>query len=406
MPLAVVAYWFRPLTGPILAVSGVLYTIPSLALLAFVAPVLGPTNPASVLIALVLYALLLIVRNSLAGLNQVPAEVQDAATGMGYGRFGRLLRVDLPLALPGIVTGLRLATVSTVALVTVGAIIGNGGLGDLILGGFRNNFYKAQILTATLLCVLLALVLDLILAGAGRLADALDEEGAVNLIDAFRGGIVWLNDPLNWTNPGGVLDRLGEHLFISACAVLLGCLIAWPIGLWLGHTGRGGGVVVLVSNLTLAMPTLALLTILPLTFARASARRRSSSRWRSSPSRRCSPTPTPACGRSIRRPATPRGGWACPAGSCCGGSSCRSRCRTWPPGSAPPRSRWSRRPRSRRSSTAAGSARSSRPASVSVWRPAATRSSPVGCSSRCSRSWSKACWRWSSGWSPRHRCAG
>jgi osmoprotectant transport system permease protein len=88
----------------------------------------------------------------------------------------------------------------------------------------------------------------------------------VNLIDAFRGGIVWLNDPLNWTNPGGVLDRLGEHLFISACAVLIGCLIAWPIGLWLGHTGRGGGVVVLVSDLTLAVPTIALLTILPLTF--------------------------------------------------------------------------------------------------------------------------------------------
>jgi osmoprotectant transport system permease protein len=169
VPLAVAAYWFRPLTGPILAISGALYTIPSLALLAFVAPVLGPTNPASVLIALVLYALLLIVRNSLAGLNQVPAEAQDAATGMGYARFGRLLRVDLPLALPGIVTGLRLATVSTVALVTVGGIIGRGGLGDLILGGFRNNFYKAQILTATLMCVLLALVLDLILAGAGRL---------------------------------------------------------------------------------------------------------------------------------------------------------------------------------------------------------------------------------------------
>jgi osmoprotectant transport system permease protein len=88
----------------------------------------------------------------------------------------------------------------------------------------------------------------------------------VNLIDAFRGGIIWLNDPLNWTNPGGVLDRLGEHLFISAWAVLIGCLIAWPIGLWLGHTGRGGGVVVLISDLTLAVPTIALLTILPLTF--------------------------------------------------------------------------------------------------------------------------------------------
>lgn len=78
--------------------------------------------------------------------------------------------------------------------------------------------------------------------------------------------IVWLNDPLNWTNPGGILDRLGEHLVISAAAVALGCLVAWPLGLWLGHRGRGGGVVVLISNLTLAIPTIALLTILPLTF--------------------------------------------------------------------------------------------------------------------------------------------
>jgi osmoprotectant transport system permease protein len=76
----------------------------------------------------------------------------------------------------------------------------------------------------------------------------------------------WLNDPLNWTNPGGILDRLGEHLLISGAAVALGCLVAWPLGLWLGHTGRGGGLVVLVSNVTLAIPTVALLTLLPLTF--------------------------------------------------------------------------------------------------------------------------------------------
>ena len=96
-------------------------------------------------------------------------EVRDAATGMGYGRLGRLLRVELPLALPGIVTGLRLATVSTVALVTVGSLIGQGGLGDLILGGFRNNFYKAEIVIGSVLCLALALVLDLLLAGLGRL---------------------------------------------------------------------------------------------------------------------------------------------------------------------------------------------------------------------------------------------
>jgi len=168
LPLAVLAYWIKPLTGPILALSGVLYTIPSLALLALIAPVVGTTTDTTVLIALVLYALLVLVRNSLAGLTGVPAEVKEAALGMGYGRFGRLWRVELPLALPGVVTGLRLATVSTVALVTVGALIGKGGLGELIMGGFRNNFYKAEILTGTVLCVALALVLDLLLAGLGR----------------------------------------------------------------------------------------------------------------------------------------------------------------------------------------------------------------------------------------------
>jgi osmoprotectant transport system permease protein len=169
LPLAVIAYWIKPLTGPILALSGFLYTIPSLALLSLIAPIVGTTTDITVLIALVLYALLVLVRNALNGLTQVPAEVRDAATGMGYGRFGRLWHVELPLALPSIFTGLRLATVSTVALVTVGSLIGKGGLGELIMGGFRNNFYKAEILTGTILCVALALVLDLALATIGRL---------------------------------------------------------------------------------------------------------------------------------------------------------------------------------------------------------------------------------------------
>ncbi|MEV4626465.1 ABC transporter permease [Micromonospora sp. NPDC049523] len=84
-------------------------------------------------------------------------------------------------------------------------------------------------------------------------------------MNALEQAVTWLNDPLNWTNPGGILDRLGEHLTISAAAVALGCLVAWPIGLWLGHIGRGGGFVLLISNVTLAIPTIALLTILPLT---------------------------------------------------------------------------------------------------------------------------------------------
>lgn len=75
----------------------------------------------------------------------------------------------------------------------------------------------------------------------------------------------WLNDPLNWTNPGGVIDLVIEHMYLSGLAVLLGCLIAWPVGIWLGHSGRGGTVTVTVSNLTRAIPTIALLSIFPLT---------------------------------------------------------------------------------------------------------------------------------------------
>jgi osmoprotectant transport system permease protein len=77
--------------------------------------------------------------------------------------------------------------------------------------------------------------------------------------------LTWLNDPLNWTNPGGILDRLGEHMALSGGAVALGCLVAWPLGVWLGHHGSGGGPIVVLSNITLAIPVLATLTILPLT---------------------------------------------------------------------------------------------------------------------------------------------
>jgi osmoprotectant transport system permease protein len=168
LPLAVVAYWVRPLAGPILALSGVLYSIPSLALLAFLAPFSG-AGTTTLLISLVIYALLLIIRNALTGLEQVPDDVLDAARGMGYGRFALLWRVELPLALPGIVTGVRLATVSTVALVTVGVLMGEGGLGQLIFGGINANFYKAPILVGTALCLALGLILDVLIAGVGRL---------------------------------------------------------------------------------------------------------------------------------------------------------------------------------------------------------------------------------------------
>jgi len=85
-------------------------------------------------------------------------------------------------------------------------------------------------------------------------------------MSVIEDAIVWLNDPLNWTLPSGIIARTREHLWISALAVGLGCLIAWPVGIALGHFRRGGGFVVTVANLTRAIPTVALLTIFPLTF--------------------------------------------------------------------------------------------------------------------------------------------
>jgi osmoprotectant transport system permease protein len=84
-------------------------------------------------------------------------------------------------------------------------------------------------------------------------------------VNIFERALVWLNDPLNWTNPDGILARTAEHLWISAAAVALGVVVAVPLGVWLGHVGKGGGVVVAVANLTRAIPTIALLMIFPLT---------------------------------------------------------------------------------------------------------------------------------------------
>ncbi|MGY4645867.1 ABC transporter permease [Cellulomonas sp. URHB0016] len=166
LPLGALAHLRPRLGGPLLGVAGVMYTIPSLALFAVLAPYTG-VGRTTVLIGLVAYALLVLIRNVLVGLQGVDPAVRDAARGMGYGRVRLLLTVELPQAVPSIVAGLRLATVSTVALVTVGVVVGYGGLGQLMFRGFRSN-YHAEIMTATVLCLLLALLCDLVIAGVGR----------------------------------------------------------------------------------------------------------------------------------------------------------------------------------------------------------------------------------------------
>lgn len=166
LPLAVVVRFRRRLAGPVLGTSAVLYTIPSLALFGMLAPITG-IGRTTVLIALVAYALLILVRNTLVGLRSVPPEVRDAARGQGYGPLRQLVGVELPIALPTIVVGVRLATVTTVALVTVGVVVGYGGLGQLMFRGLASN-YRAEVFTATVLCLVLAFVADLLLWLLGR----------------------------------------------------------------------------------------------------------------------------------------------------------------------------------------------------------------------------------------------
>jgi osmoprotectant transport system permease protein len=168
LPLALLAQRSRFLAGSVLGLSTVIYTIPSLAMFAFIFPFTG-LSATTVLIGLTAYSLVILVRNFLVGLQGVPADVREAARGMGYGPLRLLWQIDLPLGLPAFIAGLRIATVSTVALTTVGVLVGHGGLGQLIIGGFNANFYRAEIVTGAVGCVLLALVADVLLAGTERL---------------------------------------------------------------------------------------------------------------------------------------------------------------------------------------------------------------------------------------------
>jgi osmoprotectant transport system permease protein len=169
-PLALLAQRSRVAEGVILGTAGVIYAIPSISLLLILYGSfgLGLTNT-TVIVALTLYNLLILVRNVLTGLRGVPPEAKEAATGMGFGGLRRILRVELPLALPSIAAGVRIATVNTVALVTIGFAVGHGGLGEIITTGFKDNLYRQQVLTGVVLVVLLAIVLDLLLLLVQRL---------------------------------------------------------------------------------------------------------------------------------------------------------------------------------------------------------------------------------------------
>ena len=146
--------------GPITAVTGIMYTIPSLAAFAILRPIFG-LSLLTALIPLTTYTLLILVRNIVAGFQAVPAEVLEAAEGMGYTRRQRLLRVELPLAVPLMLAGVRLASVTTIGLATVAAVLGNsfGGLGQLITEGLQ-TFFPTKYLLGAVLSVVLAFMAD------------------------------------------------------------------------------------------------------------------------------------------------------------------------------------------------------------------------------------------------------
>jgi len=165
--LALLARRFRRTYGPIIAVTGTLYAVPSLALFVLLIPFTGLTLVTGI-IALVLYTLLILVRNIVVGLDGVPPDVVEAANGMGYSSSQRFWRVELPIATPVIIAGLRIATVTTIGLVAITTFIGLGGLGYLIINSGVRRFFPTSIYVGVLLCVLLAVIADVSLAWLQR----------------------------------------------------------------------------------------------------------------------------------------------------------------------------------------------------------------------------------------------
>ena len=167
--LALIAYRRRWFERPVLIVTSILYTIPSLALFELLQGVPGfGLSATTAEVALVSYTLLIMFRNTLTGLREVPDEVREAADGMGLGPGQRLLRVELPLALPAVIAGVRIATVTVISLATVASLVDDQGLGVPILSAISDNVFKTELISAGALAVLLALVADGLLVGLQR----------------------------------------------------------------------------------------------------------------------------------------------------------------------------------------------------------------------------------------------
>ena len=169
LPLGYFAQRYHWLYPPMMGFAGVLYTIPSLALFVALPTILGTQilDPLNIVIALTIYTAALLVRTVADGLASVSHETVQAATAMGFTPFARFIRVELPIAVPVIFAGLRVATVSNISLVNVGALIGVGGLGELMTDGFTRDFVQ-PIIISIILSVLLALLADFLIVAVQK----------------------------------------------------------------------------------------------------------------------------------------------------------------------------------------------------------------------------------------------
>ena len=211
-----------------------IYSIPSLALFVLMPLVLGTQilNPANIVAALAVYSIALLVRSVVDGLRSVSPSVKQSASAMGYGSFRRLSRVELPLAMPVIFAGLRVVTVSNIALVSVAVLVGSGALGKLFDLGFELFLHAHH-------------------CGAGPDAGSGADRRRADLVDPARKPSVaaqagdgmnlfdYLSDPANWQGDAGIGYLLLQHLGYTAAAVVIASLIAIPLGILIGHTGRG-----------------------------------------------------------------------------------------------------------------------------------------------------------------------
>ncbi len=170
VPLGYVATRYGWLANPLVAFGGVLYSLPSIALFIVLPAIIGTQvlSPVNIIVALTIYAVSLLIRNVIDGLRSVPPEVRQSAIAVGYGTFRRVLTVDLPIAVPVIFAGLRVVTVANISIVSVGAIIGIGGLGELFTDGFQKNFLT-PVVVGIVLSVALALAADLLIVTIQRL---------------------------------------------------------------------------------------------------------------------------------------------------------------------------------------------------------------------------------------------